>query len=164
MSKLPEFILDRVFDAPRELVWKAWTDPEFFPRWYGPNVETILHRFDLEPGGFWHVEMKWGEQGHYEKIELKEINPPKSMVWHQSMSDANWNISANPMKPDWPRTLLTNITFEEQDGKTNVRLTWTPFEATDAEIACFEGAMDGLDRGWGAGYALLDKLLEEMQA
>ncbi len=39
MSGLPEFVLDRVFDAPRELVWRAWTDPELLHRWYGPGVK-----------------------------------------------------------------------------------------------------------------------------
>jgi len=47
MSDLPTYVLERVFDAPRELVWKTWTDPELLPRWYGPNVETIVHL--LEP-------------------------------------------------------------------------------------------------------------------
>ena len=42
MSKLPEYKLDRIFNAPRDLVWRAWTDPELLQRWYGPNVETII--------------------------------------------------------------------------------------------------------------------------
>jgi uncharacterized protein YndB with AHSA1/START domain len=47
MSDLPTYVLERVFDAPRELVWKTWTDPKLLPRWYGPNVETIIHRLEL---------------------------------------------------------------------------------------------------------------------
>ncbi len=47
MSESPEFILDRVFNAPRELVWQAWTDPELLHHWYGPGVETVIHKFDL---------------------------------------------------------------------------------------------------------------------
>ena len=47
MSDLPEYILERVFNAPRELVWRAWTDPDVLHRWYGPGVETTIHRFDL---------------------------------------------------------------------------------------------------------------------
>ena len=65
MSDLPEFVLDRAFDAPRELVWRAWTDPELLNRWYGPGVETIIHKFNLEPEGTWLNEMKmsggWGK-------------------------------------------------------------------------------------------------------
>lgn len=58
MSDLPEFVLDREFNAPRELVWRAWTDPALLQRWYGPGVETVIHEFDLEPGGVWLNEMK----------------------------------------------------------------------------------------------------------
>ena len=53
MSELPEYVLERIFDAPRELVWRAWTDPELLQHWYGPGVETIIHEFDLKPGGAW---------------------------------------------------------------------------------------------------------------
>ena len=62
MSELPEFVLDREFDAPRDMVWRAWTEPELLSRWYGPNIETIIHKFELEPGGVWLNEMKNGRQ------------------------------------------------------------------------------------------------------
>ena len=53
MSELPEYLIDRVFEAPRELVWRAWTDPDILHRWYGPGVQTTIHQFDLKPGGTW---------------------------------------------------------------------------------------------------------------
>jgi len=58
MTDQPKYILDREFDAPREMVWQAWTDPELLARWYGPGVETIIHKFDLKPDGLWLNEMK----------------------------------------------------------------------------------------------------------
>ena len=45
MSEVPEYVLIRKFDAPRDLVWRAWTDPALLHRWYGPNIETIIHEF-----------------------------------------------------------------------------------------------------------------------
>jgi len=51
MSDLPTYVLERSFTAPRELVWHAWTDEKLFARWYGPNVETVIHRQDLRTGG-----------------------------------------------------------------------------------------------------------------
>ena len=73
MGDLPNYVLDRVFDAPRELVWKTWTDPKLLPRWYGPNVETIVHRLELKPGGLWLVEMKWGGNSMYQRVEYTEV-------------------------------------------------------------------------------------------
>lgn len=164
MSELPEYILDRVFDAPREMVWRAWTDPDLLARWYGPGVDTIIHKFDLKPGGEWRNEMKWGDKSDLSKMVFQEIVPQEKLVWHHSSSDADWNITKNPMMPDWPRVLLTTVTFEETGSKTKVRMKMVPIEATEAEIACFAGAMAGMDNGWGKGYAVLDKLFSELQA
>ena len=48
MSEFPMYVLERVFNAPRNLVWRTWTDPDLVSRWYGPNVETIVHRLELK--------------------------------------------------------------------------------------------------------------------
>ena len=165
MSELPEYLIDRTFDAPRELVWRAWTDPDVLQRWYGPGVETIIHKFDLQPGGSWLNEMKMGGNSNFQKVVFQEVTQPEILVWHHySSTDAEWNSTTNPMMADWPRLLLTTVTFEDVGDKTNVRLTQVPMEATDAEIACFAQAMSGMDNGWGSGYAILDKLLVELQA
>ena len=68
------------------------------------------------------------------------------------------------MMPDWPRALLTTVTFEDDGGQTKLRLTWVPHEATEAELARFSGALAGMDKGWGAGMELLAELLAELQA
>ncbi|GJL79767.1 MAG: hypothetical protein NPINA01_27560 [Nitrospinaceae bacterium] len=164
MSELPEYRLDRVFDAPRELVWRAWTDPEILHRWYGPNIETIIHQFDLKPGGSWLNEMKMGGNSDFSKMVFQEVTPPEKLVWHPSSTDPNWNLITSPMMADWPRFLLTTVTFEDRGGKTNVRLTQVPLEATEAGIACFAAMMANMDKGWGSGYAIIVQLLVELQA
>ena len=164
MSDLPTYVLERVFDAPRELVWKTWTDPELLPRWYGPRVETIVHRLELKPGGLWLGEMRWDGKSNYQRVEYTEVTPPERLVWLHSVADADWNIVANSMMADWPRALLTTVTFAEDGGQTKLRLTWVPHGASAAEIACFAGALAGMDKGWGAGMELLAELLAELQA
>ncbi|MGY8814487.1 MAG: SRPBCC family protein [Gammaproteobacteria bacterium] len=165
MSELPEYSLERIFEAPRELVWQAWTDPEVLHRWYGPGAETIIHKFDLEPGGMWLNEMKWGGNSHFQKVVFQEVSQPSMLVWHHySSTDAKWNSITNPMMADWPRLLLTTVMFEEMGNKTKVRLSQVPMEATDTEIACFAKAMVGMDKGWGSGYAIMDELFVELQA
>jgi uncharacterized protein YndB with AHSA1/START domain len=164
MSDVPTFVLERVFNARRELVWKTWTDPELLSRWYGPNVETIIHRLDVKPGGLWLNEMKMGGKSNYQRTEYTGVTPPEQLIMLQSNSDADWNITSNPMMPDWPRVLLTTVTFEEDEDQTKMRLTWVPHEASEAEIACFAAALDGMGKGWGAGMELLAELLAELQA
>ncbi len=164
MSELPAYVLERTFAAPRELAWRAWTEPELLERWYGPNVETISHRYELKPGGLWLCEMQWGGNSHFQKAEFTEVSAPERLVWLHSNTDADWNVTASPMMPNWPLVLLTTVTFEEDGSGTNLRLTWVPHEASEAEVAGFASALGGLDQGWGAGMELLEELLAELQA
>ena len=164
MTDLPEYSIDREFDAPRAMVWRAWTDPGLLSRWYGPGVETTIHEFDLRPGGAWRNEMKWGDKSDLSKMVFQEVVPEEKLVWHHSSTDADWNVVTNPMMADWPRVLLTTVTFEDAGEKTRVRLTMVPLDASDAEIACFAGAMAGMDKGWGSGFSVLDEMLAQMRA
>lgn len=162
MTDLPTFIVDREFKAPRSLVWRAWTDPKLLAHWYGPGVETVIHKFELKPEGVWLNEMKMKGGSNFQKVIFKEIDEPSKLVWHHCSADADWNVAANPMMPDWPRKLLTTVTFEERESGTSVRLTQVPLEATDAEIACFDQMKDGMSGGWGAGFTLVDEILETL--
>lgn len=123
MTDLPTYVFERVFDAPRQLVWKAWTDPEHLARWYGPRVETVIHRLDLKPGGLWLVEMRWDSKSGYQRVEYTEVTPPERLVWLHASADAKWNVISNPMMTDWPKLLLTTVSFTEEEGKTRVHLT-----------------------------------------
>jgi len=160
----PEYVLNRSFHAPRPLVWRVWTDPELLARWYGPGAHTIIHKFDLQPGGVWLNEMKWGSMSMHSKVDFLEVDAPKRLVWHHhSFTDADWNTIANPRMPDWPRILLTTVTFDAAGDKTNVRLSWIPFEASDAEITCFSDSVGQMGEGWESGYAVIDEILAELQ-
>lgn len=164
MTDLPNYVLERTFAAPRPLVWKMWTAPQLLSRWYGPNVETIIHRLDVKPGGLWLNEMRMGGKSNYLRTQYTEVIEPERLVCLMANADAQWNIAPNPMMPDWPRILLTAVTFEEERGGTRMRLTWTPHEASEAEIACFAAAMGNMGKGWDAGMRLLEELLAEMKA
>ncbi len=163
MTELPTYVLAREFDAPRELVWRTWTEPELLKRWYGPNVETVVHCLDVRVGGLWLNEMKRGENSNHQRAEFVEVVAPERLVMLMSNTDGDWNIKANPMMPDWPRTLLTTVTFAAAGERTSLHLTWVPHQPTDNEIACFAGAIPGLDKGWAKGMALLGELLGELK-
>jgi len=164
MTDLPEYVLDRTFNAPRDMVWRAWADPDLLHRWYGPNIETVIHKYDLKPGGVWLNEMKMKAGSDYSRMDFEEVTPPEKLVWRHASTDADWNVAANPMMPDWPRILLTTVTFEGDGEKTKVRLSQVPIDASEAEIACFTQMMANMDGGWGQGYAIIDELLAELQA
>ena len=164
MIDLPSYNLERTFNAPRALVWKTWTDPSLLAKWYGPNVETVVHRLDVKPGGLWLTEMKMGGKSGYLRAEFTEVIEPQRLVCLMSNADSHWNIAPNPMMPDWPRVLLTTVRFDEVEGGTKMNLTWVPHDATPTEISCFSAAIEGMGKGWAAGMELLEKLLADMQA
>lgn len=165
MTDLPEYVLERVFDAPRDLVWRAWTEPELLSRWYGPGVETIIHKLDVRSGGTWHNEMRMSNMSQFERIDYLEVVRPARLVWLHAVVNDAWQNVPNPMMPDWPAVLHTTVTFDEVDGNgTKLRLTWVPHKASEAEIACFAAAIAGLDRGWGKGMEVLAEILAELQA
>ena len=164
MSEVPEYILKRVFNAPVALVWKAWTTPELLQRWYGPGAKSIVHKFDLQPDGLWLNEMAWGEKSNFQKVIFKEVVLEKKVTWHHhSCTDANWEDMSNPMMPDWPRLLFTEIIFTGNDNTTTVLLKQVPMDATQAEIDCFTKMMSNMDGGWGSGYKIIDEIIQELQ-
>ena len=80
-----------------------------------------------------------------------------------SSTDEAWNIKPNPMMADWPRSLLTTVTFVQAGDQTKLRLTWVPHEATEAEIASFAASLAGAEQGWASGMDELAELLAELQ-
>ena len=163
MGDLPTYVLEREFDASRELVWRAWTEPELLSRWYGPRAETVVHRLDLEPGGLWLLEMRMGGNSSFQRAEYTEVTAPERLVWLHSVSDADWNVIANPMLPNWPRVVRSTVTLEDDAPRTRMRFTWVPHEASEAEAAVFANAVGEMGKGWEAGMKLLADILTELQ-
>jgi len=165
MSELPKLIIDREFDAPRELVWQAWTDPALLGQWYGPNIETVVHAFDLSTGGVWLHEMKMGGGSSFQKAVFQEIEAPVRLVWHHYSSvDAAGSVIENPMMKDWPTVLLTTVTFAASGEKTHLRLVQSPLNASEPEIAIFAKMKDGMSGGWGKGFEIIDAIVAELKA
>lgn len=164
MTETPELVINRTFKAPRPLVWKAWTDPDLLAQWYGPGVETVIHGYDLKPGGEWRNEMKFGDKSDLSKMVFQEVTPPEKLVWHHHSADRDWNIAANPMMPNWPKTLLTTVTFADKGPSTDVRFAQVPLDATDEEAATFAQMAANMSGGWGKGFEVIDEILADLQS
>lgn len=156
-AAVEEFVISRTYDAPRDLVWKAFTDPERMKHWWGPKGFTMIaFKMDIRPGGTCHYGMRapdgspmWG------KFFYREIVEPERIVLVNCFSDEDGNISSHPMAPSWPREMLSTFLFEEQNGKTTVTIKWVPLNATEEEIKTFDSMRDSMRMGW---TGTLDKL------
>ena len=138
--------IERVFDAPRELVWEAYTDPEMVAEWLGPDSdEKPKVTVDFREGG----EYRWDFGTYVFFGEYREIVPPERLV-----STFDWVGSGRQPSVDDAR-------FEELgDGCTRIVIvtTFASKEDRDAIIA------DGMEKGVREGYAKLDVLLERLAA
>jgi uncharacterized protein YndB with AHSA1/START domain len=155
-----QFVITRIFDAPRDLVFKAWTDRDRLMRWWGPKGSTMLTaKNDLRVGGIFHYSMRSAD-GHemWGKWVYREIDPPRRIVFVSSFSDEAGNITRHPFAPEWPRELLSTITFSEYQGRTTLTVRWLPLTPTAAEQKVFSAGHESMQNGWGG---TLDRLAEE---
>jgi uncharacterized protein YndB with AHSA1/START domain len=152
----------RVFDAPRELVWQAFADPERMKHWFGPKGSTIVSsKMDLRVGGTYHGAMRNPDgQVMWAKFVYREVAPPQRLSWVHSFSDEKGGLTRHPLSPTWPLELLTTVTFEETgDRKTTLTLRWSPLNATHKERQTFAAAREGMHGGWNGSFERLSDYL-----
>lgn len=157
----PDFLMTRVFDAPRDLVFRVWTECDHLMRWWGPKGVTMLScKQDLRPGGMYLYGMRTAEGDEiWGKWIFREIVRPERLHFIVSFSDPEGGTTRHPMAPDWPMYMLSTITFDEQDGKTAVTVRWSAFEATDEERRVFDTSHASLEQGWGGTMERLETYL-----
>lgn len=142
-----ELRIERVFDAPRDRVWKAMTDPKLLAQWWGRGHKVTVEKHELERGGHWrYIEHSpdgketWGFEGRF-----REVVPPTIL----SMT-FEWDGM-----PGYP--VVNTMTLEEIDGGKRTRLIGVSLFFTQAEL---EGMMkSGMETGMNQSYAALDRLL-----
>jgi uncharacterized protein YndB with AHSA1/START domain len=140
-----EIVISRVFDAPRRLVFAAWTDPKYVPHWMlGPEGWTMpVCEIDLRPGGSWHFV--WRKDDGTEMAMngvYQEIKPPERLV-----STESWG-------GDWPETINT-LVLSEENGKTTATMTilYPSKEARDAAVKT------GMTKGMSISFDRLETYL-----
>ncbi len=135
------YIVTLIFDAPRELVWKVYTDPALVPRWWGPKrLTTTVDKMEVRPGGVWRYIQKDAEGNDYAFNGVyQEVDAPKRLI-----STFEFEGMAGHIATD-------TVTFEElPDGKTKVisRSTVDTLEALEAIVqpGMEEGAIETWER------------------
>ncbi len=155
------FVISRVFDAPRELVWQAWTEAGHMARWWGPAEASILEcKLDLRPGGLFHYLMRhpkgldmWG------RFLFQEIAAPERLVFINSFSDAEAGLARAPFTETWPLEVLSILTLAEEGAKTKLTMECIPIAATEAERATFDSWRPSMDHGWAG---TMDRLSDHL--
>jgi uncharacterized protein YndB with AHSA1/START domain len=156
-----EFAIARTFDAPRDLVWKAWTEPERLAQWWGPKGFTCdTKKLELRPGGIFHYCMR-AANGHemWGKFVYKEIAPPERLVFVNSFSDAEGNTVRSPFSASWPLEIQNTLTLTEQDGRTTISLRGAPVNASAEEMQTFTSFFKSMEQGFTGTFDQLAEYL-----
>lgn len=144
------FVISRTFNVPREIVFDAFTRPDEMKTWWGPKGFTVIaSKMDLRVGGTYHYGMR-GPDGApmWGKFVYREIVRPERIVFVNSFSNENGDVTRHPMAPGWPLEMLTTFTFEDVGGKARLTTTSVALNATDAECTMFEANHDSMTQGW----------------
>jgi len=143
-----EIVLTRVFNAPRRLVFEAWTKPEHVMRWYGCGGATMTScEIDLRPGGAYRFVTRLADGTEYSPSgTYRDIVPPSRIVCTERFND------------DPNREALLAITFDERDGKTTMTSTALYRTAADRQAM-----LDiGVEKGAGETFDRLAEYLKTM--
>ena len=152
-----EFVLHRTFEASREDVWNAFTQPEHLRHWLGPqNCSIEITRHELKPGGLFHYCMKYPNgRAVWMRSVFREILPPERLVSLNSFSDERGALARSPWLPKYPVQTVNTLMLAEEDGRTLLTLRVVPLDASDEEAGVFTGALAGMTNGIGASFDVL---------
>lgn len=142
--------LTRLFDAPRETVFRALTDPTLVAQWWGPRrYATVVDTFDLRPGGRWRMRNIAPDGGeHAFRGEFREVTPPERIVWTFEYEPLPGHVS------------VETLTLSARDGRTLLIVDDVFSSAEDLE-AMLES---GMESGATESYERLDDLLARLPA
>lgn len=145
-----EILITREFDAPRDLVFRAMTDPDLVPRWWGPRrYETIVDKMDVRPGGTWRFINRAADgTEHAFRGEYREIVPPERIVQTFEYEPMAGHVS------------VETATFTERDGRTLLteRSVFASKEDRDGML------QSGMEKGLVETHDRFAELLAELRA
>lgn len=149
--KKPALVLTRLISAPRERVFKAWTDPKQFAAWWGPHGFTApVVELDVRPGGRINVHMQGPKGSPWEKPfpmggEFREISPFDRLTFTTSTAGPGGALIHEN---------LNEVTFADKDGKTELTLKVTVLKTSPE----FAKSLEGMEQGWSQSLEKLDDL------
>jgi uncharacterized protein YndB with AHSA1/START domain len=156
-----EVFIRRVFEAPRELVWKAFTERERMEKWWGMRgLTTRVVELDLRPGGTFLYVMRMPDGRELcGKWVYREIVAPELLVVVHFTTDATGRPIPHPYDPSLPPEMLTTTRFIENGRQTTMELRSVPINETAAQRAAFNKLADAMEDGFNNSLGMLDEYL-----
>jgi uncharacterized protein YndB with AHSA1/START domain len=154
-------VVSRLIDAPRVLVWNAWSDPRHLVRWWGGSTYSVpVCEVDFRVGGAIRFLLRrQGRDYCWCAGEYREIVAPQRLVFTHRIVDERGRAAPHPALPDFPAETLVTVRFSEQAGKTLLMLTQEAATGTAAEARAFAMGRPDVERLWREEFERLAGLL-----
>jgi len=163
MTKTNDLVLERTLNAPRDLVWRAWTDPKLLKQWFAPKPFEISEvEMDLRPGGIFRIRMVGPDgfdTGHGNPGCVLEIVDGEKLVWTSALGPQYRPAEMGEGCESFPMTAV--VTFADAgDGRTLYRAVTLHRNQTDRDVH----EKMGFDEGWGKCSEQLEELAQGLAA
>ncbi len=161
-----QFVINRSFNAPIEVVFDVWTDRKHFEKWLPPTGFTMtFFKADIKPGGstFYMMSNDAGVK-MYGRAKYLEVSRPDLIIYTQQFCDENEKPARHPMAPTWPETMLTKVQLaSEGPNETRVTITWEVVgDYTAEELQTFINGRTGMTMGWTGSFDKLEAYIENL--
>ncbi|OME88346.1 polyketide cyclase [Paenibacillus sp. FSL A5-0031] len=154
--------MTHTFNAPRDLVFKAFTESEHLLNWWGPKGWAFdIKKFDLRPGGLFHYKQTAPDGTEmWVKFIYHEVNSPEKIVYTNSFSDEKGNTVRAPFDANWPLEFSVTFIFSEDGDKTILTMEGAAVSPTEEEAKTLEASQDMVHEGYKVTFnQLADYLL-----
>lgn len=146
----PQVEITRLFDAPREAVFRAWSDPEILKRWHAPQGCELSHAaVDFRVGGVLHTCIRTPGGDCWCKGVYREIVVPEKIVYTMAFADEKGNlVDVSPVgkDPEWPMETVVTVTFADEGGKTRLTLRQSVRESVAKRTGAHPSWLSMFDR------------------
>jgi len=155
------FSITRSFNAPKDLVFQAFSTEAAMSEWWGPvGMDISVKSFDFRPGGKFHYKMEGKGQIMWGLFIYASINAPDSIEFVNSFSDEAGNICKPPFAIDFPLEIFNRLSFHENNGITTITLKGYPLRSTTAQDTVYQSMFGSMNQGFSGTFDQLEKYLE----
>ncbi len=154
------FKVERIYNAPKELVFKAFSEVEALKQWWGPvEMPISALTLDFKVGGKFHYKMEGHGNVMWGVFVYQKINPFDEISYISSFSNEKAEVCKAPFDMDFPLEIHNEMTFSEADGKTTLSLQSHPYKATEAQTQTFFAISENMNKGFHSTFDQLEKYL-----
>jgi uncharacterized glyoxalase superfamily protein PhnB/uncharacterized protein YndB with AHSA1/START domain len=156
-----ELVFTRHFNAPKDMVFAAFSSAEAMAEWWGPSeANTTVISFDFSPGGRFHYKSEIKGHTSYGLLVYGAIRKPDLIEFTSSFSNDKAEVVSSPMMASWPKEIFNSFSFTESNGITTITIIGYPVNPTEEEYKTFVDLQPGVQKGMGGMFDQLQQYIE----